>query len=131
MYISVVLCKLSLGVKLYGNKKKASCSLSYASLAIGGIYVIPMFITYLCYNTPITEDTASFIIGSIEFLLFFDFYIVTLPLIFLCIVAVVYNIYNLNKFSGNKIKVLILTIITFFVGVLVAFFALFFAEVAW
>ncbi len=113
------------------TEEKASCSLSYVSLAIGGIYVIPMFITYLCYNIPITEEIASFIIGSIEILLFFDFYIVTLPLIFLCIVTIIYNIYNLNKFSDSKIKVIILTLVTLVIGILVPFFALFFIEAAW
>ena len=111
--------------------EKASCVLSYASLVFGGIYVIPMFITYLCYNIPITEKTASFIIGSIEILLFFDFYIVTLPLICLCIVTIVYNICNLNNFSDSKIKVIILTLVTLVIGVLVPFFALFFLKSAW
>ncbi len=113
------------------TEKKASCSLSYICVAIGGIYVIPMLITYLCYNVSITEEIASFIIGSIEILLFFDFYIVTLPLICLCIVTIVYNIYNLNKFSDSKIKVIILTLATLVIGILVPFFASFFIEAAW
>lgn len=113
------------------TEKTASLWLTYISLIIGAIYIVPMLIMYLCYTLHMPEETVSAVIGSIETVLFLDFYIVTLPALLLCIVTAVYNSYNLERFAVSRIKALVLTVITILLGVLIGFLAVFFMKSAW